>query len=180
MRSDEAATALAARTGKLDVFIHCAGRLLRHDEHNPEIFMVIVKIHLGGNMCLASAFRPHLAATIGCIINIGSMYPYFGASMIPGYAAAKTAVVGLTKSLALPYVEDGIRVNAIAPGRIRTEVSRIFREDPPFNEEVLARLPTHRWPEPDELVGPAVLLASTATKPVNGVTIPVDGGYVAT
>ncbi len=179
VRSDEAVTALAARTGRLDVLIHCAGRLLRHEEHKPEIFMDIVNIHLGGNMRLASAFRPHLAATKGCIINIGSMYSYFGAPMIPGYAAAKTAVVGLTKSLALAYVEDGIRVNAIAPGWIRTEISRIGREDPPFNEKVLARLPTHRWSEPEELAGTAVFLASPAAKLVNGVTIPVDGGYVA-
>lgn len=179
VRSDKAVTALAARTGKLDVLIHCAGRLLRHEEHKPEVFMDIVNIHLGGNMRLASAFRPQLAASKGCIINIGSMYSYFGASMIPGYAAAKTAVVGLTKSLALAYVEDGIRVNAIAPGWIRTEISRIGREDPPFNEKVLARLPTHRWSEPDELAGTAVFLASPAAKLINGVTIPVDGGYVA-
>ena len=179
VRSDEAVRALAARTGRLDVLIHCAGRLLRHEEHKPEVFMDIVNIHLGGNMRLASAFRPHLAASKGCIINIGSMYSYFGAAMIPGYAAAKTAVVGLTKSLALAYVEDGIRVNAIAPGWIRTEISRIGREDPPFNEKVLARLPTHRWSEPDELAGTAIFLASPAAKLVNGVTIPVDGGYVA-
>lgn len=179
VRSDAEVSALATSTAKLDVLIHCAGRLLRHEEHKPEVFMDIVNIHLGGNMRLASAFRPHLTASKGCIINIGSMYSYFGASMIPGYSAAKTAVVGLTKSLALAYIDDGIRVNAIAPGWIRTEISRIGREDPPFNEKVLARLPTHRWSEPDELAGTAVFLASPAAKLVNGVTIPVDGGYVA-
>jgi len=179
VRSDEAVKAIAAGTKRLDVLIHCAGRLLRHEEHKPEVFMDVVDIHLGGNMRLASAFRPHLAATKGCIINIGSMYSYFGASMIPGYAAAKTAVVGLTKSLALAYVEDGIRVNAIAPGWIRTEISRIGREDPPFNDKVLARLPTHRWSEPEELAGTAVFLASPAAALINGATIPVDGGYVA-
>ncbi len=179
VRSNEAVDALAAKTKRLDVLIHCAGRLLRHEEHKPDVFMDIVNIHLGGSLRLATAFRPQLAATRGSIVNIGSMYSFFGAAMIPGYASAKTGIIGLTKSLALAYIEDGIRVNAIAPGWIRTEISRIGREDPPFNDKVMSRLPTHRWSEPGELAGTAVFLASPAAQLVNGVTIPVDGGYVA-
>jgi NAD(P)-dependent dehydrogenase (short-subunit alcohol dehydrogenase family) len=177
--SDDAVNALAAKVSKLDVLIHCAGRLIRHEEHKPEVFRHIIDIHLFGNMRLATAFRPHLKATRGCIINIGSMYSYFGAAMIPAYASAKTAVVGLTKSLALAYAEDGIRVNAIAPGWIATEISRRGREDPEFNAKVMQRLPTKRWSEADELAGTAVFLASAASALINGVTIPVDGGYVA-
>jgi NAD(P)-dependent dehydrogenase (short-subunit alcohol dehydrogenase family) len=179
VRDDAAVRALAAKVERLDVLIHCAGRLLRHEEHQPEVFADIVNIHLTGNMRLATAFRPHLARTKGCLINIGSMYSYFGAAMIPAYAAAKTAIIGLTRSLAVAYAEDGIRVNAIAPGWIRTEISRRGREEPAFNEKVMARLPTKRWSEPDELAGTAVFLASPAAQLVNGVTIPVDGGYVA-
>jgi NAD(P)-dependent dehydrogenase (short-subunit alcohol dehydrogenase family) len=141
--------------------------------------MDIVDIHLGGNLRLATAFRPHLAASKGCLINIGSMYSYFGAAMIPAYASAKTAVVGLTRSLAVAYAEDGIRVNAIAPGWIRTEISRRGREEAAFNDKVMLRLPTKRWSEPEELAGTAVFLASPAARLINGVTIPVDGGYVA-
>jgi NAD(P)-dependent dehydrogenase (short-subunit alcohol dehydrogenase family) len=179
VRDDAAVRALAARIDRLDVLIHCAGRLIRHEEHQPEVFADIVDIHLTGNMRLATAFRPHLTRTKGCLINIGSMYSYFGAAMIPAYAAAKTAIIGLTRSLAIAYVEDGIRVNAIAPGWIRTEISRRGREDPAFNEKVMARLPTKRWSEPEELAGTAVFLASPAAALVNGVTIPVDGGYAA-
>ncbi len=179
MRDDTAVRALAEKLPRVDTLIHCAGCLLRHEEHKPDIFMDVVDIHLGGCIRLATAFRPRLAATKGCIINIGSMYSYFGAAMIPAYASAKAGIVGLTKSLALAYVDDGIRVNAIAPGWIRTEISRIGREDPPFNEKVLARLPTHRWSEPEELAGTAVFLSSPAAALINGVTIPVDGGYVA-
>ncbi len=179
VRDDAAVRALAGRVERLDVLIHCAGRLVRHEEHQPEVFAEIVDIHLVGNMRLATAFRPHLAATQGCLINIGSMYSYFGAAMIPAYAAAKTAIVGLTKSLAVAYAGDGIRVNAIAPGWIRTEISRRGREEPAFNEKVMARLPTKRWSEPEELAGTAVFLASPAARLINGVTIPVDGGYVA-
>lgn len=179
VRDDAAVRDLADRIDALDVLIHCAGRLIRHEEHQPEIFAEIVDIHLNGNLRLATAFRPHLARRQGCLINIASMYSYFGAAMIPAYASAKTAVIGLTKSLALAYAEDGIRVNAIAPGWIRTEISRRGREEPAFNEKVMHRLPTKRWSEPEELAGTAVFLASPASRLINGVTIPVDGGYVA-
>jgi NAD(P)-dependent dehydrogenase (short-subunit alcohol dehydrogenase family) len=179
VRDDGAVQALAAKIDTLHVLIHCAGRLIRHEEHQPEVFRDIVDIHLVGNMRLATAFRPHLAKTKGCLINIGSMYSYFGSAMIPAYAAAKTAIVGLTKSLAVAYAEDGIRVNAIAPGWINTEISRRGREEEAFNAKVMARLPTKRWSEPEELAGTAVFLASPASRLINGVTIPVDGGYVA-
>ena len=98
-----------------------------------------------------------LKAAKGSIILIGSMYSYFGNPMIPAYTAAKTAIVGLTKSLAVAYAEDGIRVNAIAPGWINTEISKSGREEPAFNNKVMGRLPTKRWSEPEELAGTAVL-----------------------
>jgi NAD(P)-dependent dehydrogenase (short-subunit alcohol dehydrogenase family) len=179
VRNDDDVENLAKKIKKLDVLIHCAGKLIRHEEHQPSVFMDIVNIHLGGNLRLATAFRQHLALRKGCIINIGSMYSYFGASRIPAYSSAKTAIIGLTKSLAIAYAEDGIRVNAIAPGWIRTEISKGGREDEQFNALVMNRLPTKRWSEPEELAGTAVFLASPASKLINGVTIPVDGGYVA-
>ncbi len=177
--SDEAVLALAKKIDTLDVLIHCAGRLKRWEEHQPEVFREIVDIHLFGNVRLAAAFRPHLKQTRGCLINIASMYSYFGAPQVPAYAAAKTAVVGLTRSLALAYAEDGIRVNAIAPGWIATEISRGGRENPEFNNKLLARLPSNRWAEPEELAGTALFLASPASALINGVTIPVDGGYTS-
>jgi NAD(P)-dependent dehydrogenase (short-subunit alcohol dehydrogenase family) len=177
--SDAAVNALAAKIDQLNVLIHCAGRLIRWEEHKPEVFRDIVDIHLFGNVRLAAAFRTHLKATRGCMINIASMYSYFGAPQIPAYASAKTAVIGLTRSLALAYQDDGIRVNAIAPGWIRTDISRGGRENPEFNDRLMQRLPNKRWAEPDELAGTALFLASPASALINGVTIPVDGGYVA-
>ena len=138
-----------------------------------------VDIHLVANMRLANAFREHLKKTRGCLINIGSMYSYFGAPQVPAYAAAKTAVVSLTKSLAIAFAADGIRGNAIAPGWIKTEISRGGRENPEFNNKVVARIPGGEWAEPADLAGTAVFLASPAASLINGVTIPVDGGYVA-
>jgi NAD(P)-dependent dehydrogenase (short-subunit alcohol dehydrogenase family) len=134
---------------------------------------------LVGNLRLANAFRPHLRASKGCIINIGSMYSYFGAPHVPAYSAAKTGVVSLTRSLAISFAEDGIRVNAIAPGWIKTEISRAGRENPEFNRRVVARIPGGQWAEAEELAGTAIFLASPASKLINGVTIPVDGGYTA-
>lgn len=177
--SDEAVVALSKEIDKLDVLIHCAGKLKRWEEHQPEVFREIVDIHLFGNVRLAAAFRPHLKASKGCMINIASMYSYFGAPQVPAYAAAKTAVVGLTRSLALAYASDGIRVNAIAPGWIATEISRGGRENPEFNDKLMARLPSKRWAEPEELAGTALFLASPASALINGVTIPVDGGYTS-
>lgn len=177
--SDEAVEDLARRTERLDVLIHCAGRLARWEEYKPVVFHQILDIHLVGNLRLANAFRPHLKATQGCLINIGSVYSFFGAPQVPAYAAAKTAVVSLTKSLAISFAQDGIRVNAIAPGWIKTEISRGGRENPEFNAKVLARLPAGDWAEPEELTGTAVFLASAASHLINGATIPVDGGYSA-
>ena len=85
----------------------------------------------------------------------------------------------MTKSLAISFAADGIRVNAIAPGWIKTEISRHGRENPEFNAKVVARLPGGEWAEPEDLAGTAVFLASPAAKLITGVTIPVDGGYTA-
>jgi NAD(P)-dependent dehydrogenase (short-subunit alcohol dehydrogenase family) len=96
-----------------------------------------------------------------------------------GERAAKSAVVSLTKSLAISFAEDGIRVNAIAPGWIKTEFSRPGRENPEFNSKVVDRIPSGEWADAEDLGGTAIFLASPAAKLINGVTIPVDGGYTA-
>jgi len=179
VRDDAAVAAVASRIPRCDVLIHCAGRLVRREEHKVEVFKDIIDIHLVGALRLANAFRDKLKARPGCIIHIGSVYSYFGSPMIPAYGAAKTGIVSLTRSLALAYADDGIRVNAIAPGWINTEISRRGREDPAFNAKVMARLPIGRWAEPEELAGTALFLASPAARLINAVTIPVDGGYGA-
>lgn len=176
---DAAVKALSAKIDRLDVLIHCAGRLARWEEYDPAVFTAVLDVHLVGNLRLANAFRHHLKASRGCLINIASMYSYFGAPQVPAYAAAKSGVVSLTRSLAIAFADDGIRVNAIAPGWIKTEISRGGRENPDFNAKVLARLPAGDWAEPEALAGTAVFLASSASHLINGVTIPVDGGYTA-
>lgn len=180
VRDDAAIAALAQKIDRLDVLIHCAGKIARWEEYKAAVFMDVINIHLVANMRLATAFRPHLKVSKGCLINIASMMSYFGAPQAPAYSAAKSGVVGLTRSLAIAFAQDGIRVNAIAPGWIKTDLSRGGRENPEFNAKVMARLPAGQWAEPEELAGTAIFLASAASTLINGITIPVDGGYTST
>jgi 2-deoxy-D-gluconate 3-dehydrogenase len=112
----------------------------------------------------------------GKIINIGSMYSYFGSGLVPSYSAAKGAVVQLTKSMAIELAPHNIQVNAIAPGWIETDLT-VPVHSMPLNDEILARTPAGRWGQPEEIAGTAVYLASRASDFVTGTTIRVDGGY---
>lgn len=177
--SDDAVARLAAEVPKLDVLVQCAGKINRGREYEIEAFRDTIETHLFGSFRLANAFKPQLAAAKGCIVNIGSMYSYFGSPHAPAYGAAKAALVQLTKSLALAWAKDGIRVNAIAPGWIKTELTRGARENPEFYRKVTERLPDGQFGEPDDVAGAAVFLATPAARLITGVTIPVDGGYSA-
>ncbi len=112
----------------------------------------------------------------GKIINIGSMYSFFGSALVPSYSAAKGGVIQLTKSLAVELGPYNIQVNAIAPGWIETEMT-VPIQAMPFNDEIIARTPAGRWGQAEELAGTAVFLASNASNFVTGCTIRVDGGY---
>ena len=113
------------------------------------------------------------------IINVGSMYSFFGSGLIPSYSAAKGAVIQLTKSMAIELAPHNIQVNAIAPGWIETDMTAPVRTPPmsAMNDESLARTPAGRWGQPDEIAGTAVYLSSHASDFVTGATIRVDGGY---
>ena len=115
----------------------------------------------------------------GKIINLGSMYSYFGSGLIPSYSAAKGAIVQLTKSMAIELAPHNIQVNAIAPGWIETDMTAPVRtpEMRTLNDEIIARTPAGRWGQSEEVAGTAVFLASRASQFVTGETIRVDGGY---
>jgi NAD(P)-dependent dehydrogenase (short-subunit alcohol dehydrogenase family) len=130
MCDDTAVAALAARTERMDVVIHCAGRVAIGQEYSPIVFNEIVNLHLTGALRLANAFRPHLKASRGCIIHIASMTSYFAAPLAPAYGAAKTGIVSLTRTLAVEFASDGIRVNAIAPGSTLTAFSNWRLKNP--------------------------------------------------
>ena len=113
----------------------------------------------------------------GKIINIASMLAFFGGTHSFAYAASKGGVVQLTKALSNEVAGEGITVNVIAPGYMNTKLNTFMDED--FRDRINQRLPGKRWGEPEDLGGPAVFLASSASDYISAVTIPVDGGYMA-
>jgi NAD(P)-dependent dehydrogenase (short-subunit alcohol dehydrogenase family) len=172
-----AVTAFAANLEALDVLVNAAGVLRLQREYDLSVFASVVEINLTGTMRMAVACRPALAKARGAIVNIASMHAIFGAPLSPAYAASKAGVVQLTKSLAVAWAEDGIRVNAIAPGWIETPMTVPARSDAGRNRAILDRTPLGRWGAPDDLVGPALFLAGDGARFITGAVLPVDGGY---
>jgi NAD(P)-dependent dehydrogenase (short-subunit alcohol dehydrogenase family) len=167
-----------AQFDRLDALVNCAGFIRRQEEHDPAVFAQVVDVNLTGTMRLCTACRPLLAATRGAIVNTASMYTFFGAGHAPGYGASKGAVAQLTKALAVAYAKEGIRVNAVAPGWIRTPLTAPVAADPVRSRPILDRTPLGRWGEPEDVAGPVLFLCSDAARFVTGVVLPVDGGYL--
>jgi NAD(P)-dependent dehydrogenase (short-subunit alcohol dehydrogenase family) len=159
------------------VLVNAAGVLRLHEEYDPSVFARVVDINLTGTMRMTVACRPALAKAKGAVVNIASMHAIFGAPLSPAYAASKAGVVQLTKSFAVAWAEDGIRVNAIAPGWIETAMTVPARSDTARNRAILDRTPLGRWGTPDDIVGPVLFLASDAARFVTGAVLAVDGGY---
>ena len=180
VRDDAAVRALVQSQGELDVVVNCAGIIRRGAEHEPEAFAEVLDINLTGTMRVCAAARPGLKARGGCIVNTASMLSFFGGGLVPGYSASKGGVAQLTKSLAIAYAADGIRVNAVAPGWIATPLTQPLQDDPARSAPILARTPLGRWGTPDDVAGPVLFLASAAARFVTGVVLPVDGGYLIT
>jgi NAD(P)-dependent dehydrogenase (short-subunit alcohol dehydrogenase family) len=175
VRSDAAVEAFAARFGPVFSLVNCAGVNLRAAEFTSEGFSTVLDINLAGTMRAATAFRSKLSG--GSILNIASVYASFGAPHAPAYSASKGGVVQLTKSLAIAYATDNIRVNALAPGWIETPMTVVPRANPARNAELMGRTPMGRWGTPDDLAGPALFLSSSLAAFVTGAILPVDGGY---
>jgi len=162
----------------IDVLVNAAGVIRRFEEHSPEVFAQVIDINLNGAMRMCSACHPYLKASKGSVINIASMLSFFGSGPAPAYSASKGGLAQLTKSLAIAWAPDDIRVNALAPGWIETPLTSALREESAKSEAIRLRTPMRRWGQPEDIAGPALFLASPAAAFITGAILPVDGGYL--
>lgn len=170
---------LVASLSKIDIVVNCAGIVRRDEEHDPETFVKVIDVNLNGGMRVTSAAREKLKAAQGSVVFIGSVMSYFGGPKQPAYSASKGAVKNLTMSLAAAYAQEGIRVNAVAPGWVMTELSRGARENPERAAQIMSRIPVGRWAEPAEIADPILFLCSDAARYLTGTMMTVDGGYTS-
>jgi NAD(P)-dependent dehydrogenase (short-subunit alcohol dehydrogenase family) len=173
----ESVDRLASGLDRLDALVNCAGVNRRLDEYNLAVFEQVIAVNLTGTMRMCMACHPLLKASGGTVVNIASMYTFFGAPLSPAYAASKGGVAQLTKSLAVRWADDGIRVNAVAPGWIETAMTQPLLQDTARVESILKRTPMKRWGKPEDVARVIALLLSDDTAFMTGTVVPVDGGY---
>jgi gluconate 5-dehydrogenase len=169
--------------GMVDILVNNAGIIKRIPMHemSAKDFRQVIDIDLNGPFICAKAVLPSMMKKrAGKIINICSMMSEFGRETVSAYAAAKGGLKMLTKNIASEYGEYNIQCNGLGPGYIETPQTAPLRTPGhPFNTFILAKTPAGRWGKPDDLMGPAVFLASPASDFVNGLILYVDGGIAA-
>lgn len=174
--------AVAEALPALDILVNNAGcNFAARNEYEPDVFDQSVQVNLLGAYRMAHACRDKLSRSElpggASVIGLASMTSYFGVTAVPGYGAAKAGIVQLTKTLAMAWAADGIRVNAVAAGFIRSNMMKYFESDPAMVTPVLARTPLTRMGDPEDIAGAVLFLCSAAAGFVTGQTLPVDGGY---
>jgi NAD(P)-dependent dehydrogenase (short-subunit alcohol dehydrogenase family) len=184
-RSPASVDAVAAAVGALDVLVNNAGVSLPDgkSEEDPDVFDDAVRINLCAANRLSRRCRDRLAQSRleggGNVINLASLSAFFGMPIVPGYGAAKAGLVQLTKTLAATWARLGIRVNAVAPGLIRTRMTEPMEAFPDLVRAHLDRTPLARWGTPADVAGAVLFLSSPAARFITGQTLAVDGGYSA-
>jgi NAD(P)-dependent dehydrogenase (short-subunit alcohol dehydrogenase family) len=179
VRDGDAVQRLVASFPSLHHVVNCAGVIRRGEEHAPDVFADVVDINLTGTMRICAAARAMLKESHGTIVNTASVLSYLGGGLVPGYAASKGGIAQLTKSLAIAYAPDGIRVNAVAPGWIETPLTEALRENAARSEAILARTPLGRWGKPEDIAGGVLYLSSPIASFVTGTVLAIDGGYLS-
>jgi len=178
----ELAKRVQAEIGPANVVVNNAGIIIRETIDSPrahENWRRVLDVNVNGIFNVVHAWLPALRQTRGNIINVASIASFVGVGSTLGYSPSKGAVRLFTQALARDLSPDGIRVNAIAPGVIETPMTASTREDPNRLAGFMTRTPLGRVGRPEELIGPVIFLASSMASYVNGVILPVDGGFLA-
>jgi len=176
---DADVAACIAGLTQLDALVNCAGIILRDgQEFTVAGFQKVIDVNLTGTMRMCLAAKPLLEKQGGAIVNTASVWSFFGGGLVPAYTASKGGVAQLTKALAVAWA-PAIRVNAIAPGWVETELTKGAREDTARSDAIVARTPFGRWGQPDDIGGAVVFLCSQDAGFITGTVLPIDGGYTA-
>ncbi|MGF6509520.1 2-dehydro-3-deoxy-D-gluconate 5-dehydrogenase KduD [Paraburkholderia sp. CI3] len=180
---DDIVRAALEAFGRIDVLVNNAGIIRREDalEFGEDDWDAVMDVNLKSLFFLSQAAARQFVRqqSGGKIINVASMLSFQGGIRVASYTASKSGVLGLTRLLANEWAARRINVNAIAPGYMATANTAALRDDAQRNEEILGRIPAGRWGVPDDLAGPVVFLASSASDYVHGHTLAVDGGWLA-
>ncbi|MBO1358878.1 glucose 1-dehydrogenase [Acetobacter sacchari] len=171
-----------AAISQIDVLINNAGveEVCPSLDIEEELWDRIIDTNLKGAFFVAQAAATHMAERArGAIINLASLTSYVGVPTATPYGSSKSGILGMTRALAAEWAPLGIRVNAIAPGYFRTDMTREFYENSTWVESMQAKIPLGRFGVVDDLVGAAVFLSSDAASYITGQCLPVDGGYLA-
>ncbi|WP_438442352.1 2-dehydro-3-deoxy-D-gluconate 5-dehydrogenase KduD [Kluyvera georgiana] len=175
--------AAVAAAGRIDILVNNAGTIRREDAltFSEKNWDDVMNLNLKSVFFLSQAVAKQFLqqGNGGKIINIASMLSFQGGIRVPSYTASKSGVLGITRLLANEWAQHGINVNAIAPGYMATNNTQQLRDDAERSKEILDRIPAGRWGTPEDLKGPVVFLASSASDYINGYTVAVDGGWLA-
>jgi NAD(P)-dependent dehydrogenase (short-subunit alcohol dehydrogenase family) len=168
---------VVASADRIDALVNCAGILRQEREWQIDDFRAVIDVNMTATLATATAALEKLVESRGSVVNLASMWSFFGSPKSPAYAASKSGVVALTRSMATAWGPKGVRANAVAPGWVLTRMAMGAKNDPERGPKITDRIALGRWAEPSDVANAIQFLASEEASYITGVVLPVDGGY---